>query len=350
MTKLKKGAFFTDIHFGKKANSDVHNQDCLNFVKWFCTQVKKDKEIDYVAFLGDWNENRSALNISTLNYSYRAAKLVNELGLPVYFVVGNHDLYHRHTREVHSVIPFQEFTNFVVIEEPTVVDDIVGGAMFSPFIFHNEYPGLVNYRNIPFWAGHFEFKGFEVTGYGMRMPTGPDAADFEGPKHIVSGHFHKRQADGNVVYIGNCFPMDFGDAGDNERGMMVYHHEKDDMKFINWEACPKYVKTKLTTILNGDVELETQSRVKCLVDVPISFEESNALRQSLMEAHKLREFTMEESAELREALTDTDTDIDWDSEELKGVDELVEFMLKDISSDHINNDKLIEIYKGLQTQ
>lgn len=74
MTKLKKGAYFTDIHFGKKQNSEVHNQDCLDFIDWFCEQVKKDPEIDYIAFLGDWNENRSALNIATVNYSHRGIK------------------------------------------------------------------------------------------------------------------------------------------------------------------------------------------------------------------------------------------------------------------------------------
>ena len=126
---LKKGAYFTDIHFGKKANSHLHNQDCLRFVTWFCEQVRNDPTIDYVAFLGDWNENRSALNIATLNYSYQAAKLLNELGLPIFFVIGNHDLYYRHSREIHSVIPFSEFANFVLFEEPPEIARIHGGAL-----------------------------------------------------------------------------------------------------------------------------------------------------------------------------------------------------------------------------
>ena len=63
---LKKGIYCTDIHFGKKANSDTHNQDCLDYLDWFCEKAIEVKA-DYVAFLGDWNENRSALNISTLN-------------------------------------------------------------------------------------------------------------------------------------------------------------------------------------------------------------------------------------------------------------------------------------------
>jgi DNA repair exonuclease SbcCD nuclease subunit len=348
---LKKGAFMTDIHFGKKANSEVHNQDCIDYLQWFCDYVRSDPEIDHVAFLGDWNENRSALNIHTMNYSYRGAKMLNDLGMPVYFIVGNHDLYHRHTREIHSVIPFQEFDNFVVIEEPTVIDDITGKALFCPYLFHEEYPTLAQYLNVPFWAGHFEFKGFEVTGYGMVMPTGPDPADYAGPEYIVSGHFHKRQAreGSNVVYIGNTFPMDFGDAGDNNRGLMTYDYETKEMSFENWEDCPKYVKTTLTDILDKSITLYSGARVKCLVDVPITFEESTALKQSFTERYQLREFVLEESMEIREVLSETETTIDWSNDtELAGVDELVEQMLNEISSEHIENDLLVSIYKGLK--
>jgi DNA repair exonuclease SbcCD nuclease subunit len=351
MKKLKKMAAFTDIHFGKKANSELHNQDCLNFIEWFCDYVRKDPGIDHIAFLGDWNENRSALNIQTLNYSYRGAKMLNDLGMPVYFIVGNHDLYHRHTREIHSVVPFSEFDNFVVIEEPTVVDDIEGRALFCPYLFHDEYPSLAKYLDIPFWAGHFEFKGFEVTGYGMVMPTGPDPADYAGPDYIVSGHFHKRQAreGSNVVYIGNTFPMDFGDAGDTGRGLMTYDFESKEMLFEDWEECPKYVKTTLTDILDNTATLYPGARVKCLVDVPISFEESTALKQSFTERYQLREFAMEESMELREALSETETSFEWTPDtELAGVDELVEQMLNEISSDHIENELLIKVYQGLK--
>lgn len=352
MKKLRKSAMCTDIHFGKKANSDQHNQDCLDFLAWFCKQVESDPEIDHIMFLGDWNENRSALNISTLNYSYRGAKMLNDLGLPVFFVIGNHDLYHRHTRDIHSVIPFNEFANFIIIDEPTIVEFVGDKILICPYLFHEEYPSLKRYLDIPFWAGHFEFRGFEVTGYGMIMPTGPDPIEYEGPKYIVSGHFHKRQAreSSNVVYMGNAFPMDFGDAGDNARGMMTYDHENDEMLFLDWPDCPKYIKTTLTDILDGTVTLHPNARVKCIADVKIDFEESSGLRQGFTDKFHLREFTIEESPDLREALSDTEMTIDWDDSKLAGVDELVEQMLREISSEHIDNQTLIELYQDLKPQ
>lgn len=347
--KLLKSAYLTDIHFGKKANSELHNQDCINFIKWFCEQVKADPEIDNIMFLGDWHENRSSLNISTLNYSYEGAKLLNDLNLPVYFIIGNHDLYYRNTRDLHSVIPFKEFENFILIDEPIVIEEVgEKGVLMCPYLFHEEYKDLAKYNNIPIWAGHFEFKGFVVTGHNIVMPTGPDPEDFNGPKHIFSGHFHKRQSFGNVVYIGNTFPMDFGDAGDNERGMAIYDHKKDHVEFRNWPDCPKYIKTTLSSILAGKAEILPNAQVKCIVDVPVSFEESTYLKQKFTEDYQLREFVLEESDELRHALSETESNIITDVDDIVSVDELVIQMLQEIESEHLDNNRLIEIYKKLK--
>ena len=37
---FKKAAVFTDIHFGLKGNSKVHNQDCEDFIDWYIQQAK----------------------------------------------------------------------------------------------------------------------------------------------------------------------------------------------------------------------------------------------------------------------------------------------------------------------
>lgn len=355
LKKLKKGCYFTDLHFGKKSNSPIHNTDCLDFLKWFCASVKADPTIDYVAFLGDWNENRSSIHISTLNFSMEGAKLLNDLGIPVYFVVGNHDLFYRNSREIHSIITFEEFSNFVIIDEPTIINEIEGGMLFSPYMFHPEYPNLTQFLNVPVWAGHFEFQGFVVTGTGIKMPHGPSASDFKGPKRIFSGHFHKRQTQDNIHYIGNTFPMDFSDAGDNERGLMIYDHVADSMTFKDWADCPKYVKISLTQLLERKTDLPAKAHVKCIVDVPITYEESVALQQTYTKNGDLREFKLEESDDLRNSLKGTEISEEVQDAELSSdsggstVDELVIKMITGIDSDMIDNSILIDLYNKLNT-
>ncbi|PPD55720.1 MAG: hypothetical protein CTY12_00240 [Methylotenera sp.] len=348
MTKLRKAAAFTDIHWGAKNNSDQHNQDCLNYIDWLCDQVKSS-DVDHIIFMGDWYEVRSAINISTLTFSHEGARRLNQLNIPVFFLIGNHDLYYRHSRDIYSTITFSEFSNFTIIHEPTIINEIETNPLLCPYLFNHEYPSLVQYNNVKTWWGHFEFKGFIVTGYNITMQSGPDHTSFDGPTFIFSGHFHKRQYGGNVVYIGNTFPTNFSDADDAARGMMIYDHISEDITFLDWEDCPKYIKTTLSKLLDGDTDLPKYSRVQCIVDIPITFEECAIIRQTFTDQFELREFITEESKEIATAITDTEFDnIEQVNEtSMSSVDELVIHMLNSINTEHIDNDLLVQIYKRL---
>lgn len=343
---IKKGAFFTDIHFGRRSNDVVHNQDCVDFITWFCNNVRKDPSITYIGFLGDFFENRANINILTLTMAYNALKELNSLGLPIYFVVGNHDLHRRSTREIFSTEVFGEFTNIQLISEPIVVEDKI---MFSPFLFPDEYPGLAKYSNIPIWAGHFEFRNFFITGYNLVLEHGPDHTLFKDQKKIFSGHFHKRQAKDNVVYMGNVFPADFGDAGDIQRGMMTYDHVLDDVDFIDWKDCPTYLKIPLSKALADDWALipNEKMRVICTNDIELSYSEAQLIKESLKEQYKFREFRLEENHMERKAALEGDT-TDEEVNESLSIDEIVISSLIDIAEiKSISNTKLVELYKKL---
>ena len=53
---FKKVACFTDIHFGLKGNSRVHNDDCETFIHWFIEQAKAHN-CETCIFLGDWHHH-----------------------------------------------------------------------------------------------------------------------------------------------------------------------------------------------------------------------------------------------------------------------------------------------------
>lgn len=338
MSKLTKGAALTDIHFGARGNSAQHNQDCLDYLDWFCGNVVQ-YNCDFVVFLGDWFENRNALNVSTLHYSYMGAKKLNDLNIPVYFIIGNHDLYHRHNREVHSTIFMSEFDHFKLITEPTVIPDIHGSALLCPYMFHDEYPDLLKFNKTPIWYGHFEFQNFIVTGTGIRMPSGPNPDHFNKPKFIFSGHFHKRQRGNNIIYIGNTFPTSFGDANDFERGMMIFDHVNQVPEFLNWDNCPKFIKLKLSELLDETVKIYSNSRVKCLLDVPITYEEQIAIKHSFQQDYSLRDFVFEE-----ETLSVSSGNELEEVDQLESTNDMVIRMLQDIDDAKINNDLLLNIY------
>ena len=70
--------------------------------------------------------------------------------------------------------------------------------------------------------GHFELPNFYMNAMVMMPETGElQSKHFVHQDYVFSGHFHKRQTQGNVTYIGNSFPPNYADAWDDKRGMMI---------------------------------------------------------------------------------------------------------------------------------
>ena len=352
---FSKIAMFTDIHFGKHHSSAIHNNDCLNFIRWFCDRAIENK-VDAIGFLGDWFETRSAINVATLNAGDAGMEMLSNLGIPVFFIVGNHDMHHRHSSKVYSTVSFRKFYNVHVINEPTYIND----SLWLPYIFESEYDTFEKQiQNASTVYGHLEFKNFFVTGYNTLMNHGPDAERFNAPKKIFTGHFHKRQANRNVIYIGNTFGMDFGDSGDYERGMAIYDVKADDVQFINWDAveAPKYLKVKLSDILNNNWDPKPGSKIRCIADVEISYTEAQQLKTEIVDLYALREFSLEEDRSAVKSIIsgeDVTDELDEDTiDELQSIDELVVKNLESIPVDgsvKINRSKLIQIYTQLKLE
>jgi DNA repair exonuclease SbcCD nuclease subunit len=294
--EITKLLLWTDVHFGARSNSDQHNLDCLDYIDWLCSVIKEEKP-SHIAFLGDFYENRNAINVRTLNHATEACRRLNMLGIPIIFIIGNHDLYHRSNRKVFSTNMFEDLENFILISEPT---ELSKDWYVAPFLFREEYPTIAADINAhKYVLGHFEFRNFVVTGATRTLDHGPDPELFTAPRYIFSGHFHKRQHNQNIIYIGNTFPTNYGDAGDSERGCAIFDVANDDVFFHNWDNAPLFFKTKLSRVLEGEMGWAAKSRVRCLLDVDIGYSDVQALREEMIKSYNLREFSVEEDTQAR---------------------------------------------------
>lgn len=346
-------AMFTDIHWGLRGNSVLHNNDNLEYIDWFIDQLPASTS--HIAFLGDWFENRSSVNVQTLSMSSNGISKLDKLGLPILFITGNHDLYKRHTRDIHSLSVFANVKNVTLVEEPVSLN---GEQLFLPYIFDHEYAQLVDVINSHSSVyGHFEFNGFVLTGFNTLMEHGQDHRLINKPNKVFSGHFHKRQVIDNICYIGNTFPTNFGDADDNARGMVVYDVAADKAVFHDWADCPTYTKVKLSDVIAGKWNAQAKARVKCTVDVDISYTDAQELREALIETHNLRDLVLDEDRETKQGLIEGDSskvtevhDLVFDS-----IDELVTSQLEAAITDSATKSKydlqlLLDIYKDLQIE
>lgn len=342
-------ALFTDYHIGKSRDA-FYTSITINYLDWFIEQVTNDPTIDSIGFLGDWHEIRNTIPIETLNISDRQAEKLNNIGKPVFFLIGNHDLATRSTRDIHSCITFRHYSNFIIIDQPQIFDCFDGGALFSPFLFHNEYDLILPNRPVSHLLGHFEFKDFVITGYNTKMEHGPDCTVLSDYRAIISGHFHKRQRAGNVTYIGNTFATSFADANDSDRGMAIYNFDTASFEYKNWEAGPRFVKTTLSKLSSGsfDSMLNERTFIRCIADYPITYEEHLDLKQSFTEQLGVKEVVIEEdNKQAKELITEALPDLSADEIAKSTIDELVIIMLDQIKSSKIDNKTLITLYKSL---
>jgi len=168
------------------------------------------------------------------------------------------------------------------------------------------------------------------------------AGHFGGQEYVFSGHFHKRQNKGNIYYIGNAFPHNFADTWDDERGMMTLEWGGEP-QFTNWADCPKFRTIKLSELIDKkDTVMKSKMHLKVHLDIDISFEEANFIKETYMAEHDIREISLiQEKSNLDSAIEDS-TDIKFES-----VDQIVTEQLVNIESETIDKMVLLEIYRGL---
>jgi len=338
MTNLfNKAAVFTDIHFGLKSNSLVHNQDCLNFVDWFITKAKEEN-CETCFFLGDWNHHRASINIHTMQFGLRALEKLSKSFDHVYFIPGNHDLYYRDRRDIHSVEWAKHLPNLTIVNDWFEQDDVV----IAPWLVGEEYKRLTTMKS-KYLFGHFEFPKFYMNAM-VEMPDHGEINDsyVSAFEKVFSGHFHKRQARKNIWYVGNAFPHNYSDAGDDARGMMILEWGVDPV-FHSWPKQPLFRVYKLSDILdNPEGLLLPNSSVRVHLDIDISYEEANFIRETLIPKHSMREMAL-----IPMKLDTVGQDLAPGEVNFESVDQIIIDQLTAIESDFYDPKLLLEIYRNL---
>jgi DNA repair exonuclease SbcCD nuclease subunit len=334
---FKKAAVFTDIHFGLKSNSTLHNEDCLNFVKW-ATAKARAEGCETAMFLGDWHNNRANINILTLGYSLRALEHLNANFTNVYFIPGNHDLYYRDKRDVQSVEWARHLPNVTICNDWFNSGDVV----IAPWLCGDDH------KRIPKLTGKYMFGHFELPGYLMNaMVAMPEHGElrrenFNNFEHVFTGHFHKRQTQKNITYIGNCFPHNYADAGDDERGMMILEWGQEP-EYHAWPDQPRYRVFQLSDVINHTEKMLLPGmHCRINLDIDISYEEATFIKETFIDTYRLREITL-----IPAKITDlTEYEIQGNIA-FESVDQIVTGQLTSLDNGKFNKNLLLDIYRNL---
>jgi DNA repair exonuclease SbcCD nuclease subunit len=336
MSLFKKVACLTDIHFGLKGGSRTHNQDCEDFVTWFC-ETARAEGAETCIFLGDWHHNRSTTDVSTMNYTVSNLEKLSASFEKVYFILGNHDLFYKDKREINSIEFMRLFPNIVPIKERLTLDDVT----IMPWLIEDEWKTIPNIKS-RYLFGHLELPSFYMNAM-VQMPDHGTVqrSHFANQEYVFTGHFHKRQQGGNIVYIGNAFPHNYADSGDDDRGMMILEWGGKP-EYKTWPGQPVYRTYKLSQIIDTpDKLLREKMHCRVTIDLPISFEEANFIKEQFIPQYKLRELMLiPEKVEVES--NQVPIDINFES-----VDTIVINQISAIDSDSYDKNMLLSIYSNL---
>jgi hypothetical protein len=338
MTNLfRKALVFTDIHFGLKSNSLLHNQDCERFIEW-AIGVAREQGCDTGMFLGDWHHHRAAINLQTLNFSLRSLERLGAAFDQFFFIPGNHDLYYRDRREIHGAEWARHIPNIHICNDWFQSGDVV----IAPWLVGDDHR-RISHMNARYMFGHFELPHFKMNAMVEMPDHGEIAAEhFGGIERVFSGHFHLRQQRRNITYVGNCFPHNFADSGDDQRGCMVLEWGQEP-QFHAWPDQPLYNVWNLSHVIdNAAAILRPNMHVRVQLDIEISYEEANFIRETFIKQYSLREMALIPNK--RSALEE---DLAPGEVRFESVDQIVTDQISKIESEFYDPKLLLQIYQTL---
>lgn len=337
MNLFKKAAVFTDIHFGLKSNSLAHNHDCEAFVDWFI-KTAKENGCETGMFLGDWHHHRASINLQTLNFSLRSLEKLSSAFDQFFFIPGNHDLYYRDKRDIHGAEWARHLPNITVCNDWFQEGDVI----IAPWLVGDDHKRIQKLSS-KYMFGHFELPHFKMNAM-VEMPDhgSLQKEHFGTYDRVFSGHFHLRQSKNNIHYIGNAFPHNFADAGDDQRGMMILEWGQEP-EFAAWPDQPLYNVYNLSEIIDcaADV-LRPKQHVRVQLDIEISYEEANFIKETFVKDYNLREMALipNKRAVLEEDMAPGDI-------KFESVDQIVTDQITKIESEFYDTKLLLQIYQNL---
>ncbi len=259
-----KIAVITDTHFGARNDAEIFSEYFYRFIDGVFLPYLETHDIKTVLHLGDLVDRRKYINFKTLQrLRTRFMKALQDRGIEVHFVLGNHDVFFKNTSELNSVTElFAGLDNLTIYSEPTIIEFDGLELGLVPWINRSNYDDAIKFLETAtseIIMGHFEIKGFEVIK-GIRFESGLTADMFKRFEAVYSGHFHHKQEKGNITYLGSPFQITFSDLG-STKGFHVFDTETREMEFIE-NPCSMFHKFLYDDLKNDYDTTKDRSQYK----------------------------------------------------------------------------------------
>ena len=203
-----------------------------------------ENNITTVLHLGDLLDRRKFVNFYTLSQVRdRFMSFFEKNNITLRIILGNHDTFYRNTSEINSMTElFGHYKGVYIYTNPVIVDIDGLSVGLVPWLNESTADSAIKFiedASVSILMGHFEINGFQVIS-GVKHEHGLESSLFDKFDAVYSGHFHIKQHDKNITYLGTPYQITFSDAYD-VKGFHIFDSEDQSMTFIPNEKKMFYV-------------------------------------------------------------------------------------------------------------
>ena len=228
-------AIITDTHFGIKKGSQIFHDYFEKFYQEVFFPTLDKEGIKTVLHLGDCFDVRKGIDYWSLDWAKRVFfDPLRERDIQVHIVVGNHDIFYKNTLKINAPgLNLNEYENVTCYSSPQDVRVEDENVFFIPWICEDNAEEFIQARDrsqASVAMGHLEIAGF-YANQNYQCQHGTDARVFSQFSKVFSGHFHKKNSNGNITYLGNPYQLYWNDEGDS-RGFHLFDLGTEELEFI----------------------------------------------------------------------------------------------------------------------
>tara|TARA_B110000495_G_scaffold202136_1_gene221369 strand:- start:983 stop:2044 length:1062 start_codon:yes stop_codon:yes gene_type:complete len=208
-----------DTHTGIRNSSDIFLENASKFYKDLLFPYCDKHNIKQILHLGDYYDHRKFINFKALTHNRKSfLNPMRDRGMTMDIIPGNHDTYFKNTNELNSLKELLgHYMNEVhIVMKPTVMN--YGGLDIAllPWITsenHSESMNFVKNCKASILGGHLELNGFDMMR-GIKNTHGMSKEEFSRFELVLSGHFHTKSQQDNIMYLGTQMEFFWSDAHD----------------------------------------------------------------------------------------------------------------------------------------
>ena len=229
--------FIGDIH-GKKSSFETVKLVLDNLEKTI-----KENDIEKVFFMGDINDSKANIRaeIQNLFFNYFLSFQKELSKIHFYLLVWNHDYVNSKECKEHSLEAFKVLSNVTVIDSVLIEKFNKKVFCFIPYMNDNDFISVVKeQKEIDYFCIHQDVAGFKYNDLTDRVAENSILPELFLDSKVISGHIHKPDEKGNILYVGTPYQESFSEAGQAKRLVLLDLSNKKGYKFLELENIPKY--------------------------------------------------------------------------------------------------------------